>query len=233
MTGNVQQKKIVLECQNLVKVFDEVGRVEVLRGVNLTVAKGEQVAIVGSSGSGKSTLLHLLGGLEKPTAGVVKINGQIITSIGEAALSKLRNRYLGFIYQLHHLLPEFTALENVSMPLLIAKIKLDKAKITAREILDKVGLANRVKHKPSELSGGERQRAAVARALVTKPLCVLADEPTGNLDADTAEQVYQMMLNLNSELGTSFVIVTHDMQLARKMDRMLLLEHGVLKPYPD
>ena len=232
MIGNNKENKIVLECQNLVKVFDEVGTVEVLRGVNLSVKAGEQIAIVGSSGSGKSTLLHLLGGLDRPTAGVVKINGQALASVGEAALSQLRNRYLGFIYQLHHLLPEFTALENVTIPLLIAKQVPSKAKMAAREILTKVGLENRLEHKPSELSGGERQRAAVARALVTRPLCVLADEPTGNLDTVTAEQVYQMMLKLNAELATSFIIVTHDMQLAGKMDRILLLDQGVLKPYP-
>jgi len=174
-------------------------------------------------------LLHLLGGLEKPTAGVVKINGQNIAQFSEGSLSQLRNRYLGFIYQLHHLMPEFTALENVAMPLLIGRRRSSDAKNAARELLKKVGLADRLLHKPGKLSGGERQRAAVARALVNNPLCVLADEPTGNLDSTTAENVYQLMLDLNRDFGTSFIIVTHDQQLAGRMDRVLQLDQGVLK----
>ncbi len=221
---------IVLQGNNIGKIFSD-GKlyVEVLRGINLKVFKGEMLAIVGPSGSGKSTLMHILGGLDLPTSGSVNICGVDINKLSEKEKGLLRNKYLGFVYQFHHLLPEFTALENVSMPLLIAGIKPKIAADKARDILAKVGLGNRVQHRTSELSGGERQRVAIARALVNEPKCVLADEPTGNLDHNTAENIYELISTLNNELQTAFVIVTHDLNIAKRMDRILTIRDGLIQ----
>lgn len=221
--------EIILQCTDLHKTYTQGDlNVEVLKGVNLAVTAGERLAIMGASGSGKSTLLHLLGGLEKPTRGDVVLDNENLNKIGAARLSQLRNRSLGFIYQFHHLLGEFTMLENVAMPLLIGKQPVKQAKQQAGELLKRVGLGHRIEHKPGELSGGERQRAAVARALINKPKCVLADEPTGNLDSKTAEQIYQLMLELNQELQVSFLVVTHDPDLAGRMDHVLHMEDGMI-----
>lgn len=222
-------KTSILHCHQLTKRYDQGGLdVEVLKGVNLNIGKGDRVAIMGASGSGKSTLLHLLGGLEKASGGEVVLDGVNINQVSAAKLAKLRNKSLGFIYQSHHLLGEFTVLENVAMPLLIGGESVKQARIRAAELLQRVGLGHRIEHKPGELSGGERQRAAVARALINKPSLILADEPTGNLDSKTADQVYQLMLELNQELNVSFLVVTHDHELASRMGKVLHMEDGLI-----
>ncbi len=220
----------VLECQQVSKHYGQGAlAVNVLSNVNLRILPGERVAIVGASGSGKSTLLNILGGLDVPDSGEVRVANQHLSRLSADERGRLRNRSLGFVYQFHHLLPEFTALENVSMPLLIGRHSIAESKARALALLTRVGLAKRVNHKPSELSGGERQRVAIARALVTNPACVLMDEPTGNLDTHAAESIQSLMLDLNSSIGTSFVVVTHDPRLAARMDRTLTLTEGELR----
>ncbi len=220
----------VIRADGLAKTYAEgTLHTPVFNGLDLEVHTGETVAIVGASGAGKSTLLHLLGGLDTPTAGEVFVAGQQMSALSDAARGRLRNRALGFVYQFHHLLPEFTALENVMLPVLLGGTAVAEASKTARQLLESVGLGHRLEHKPGELSGGERQRAAVARALVNRPACVLGDEPTGNLDGKTAETVFELMLDLNRAHGTSLVLVTHDRRLARRLDRVLELHEGKLR----
>ena len=219
----------ILDCRAVYKTYvDGTEQVEVLKNVQFAIKQGDSVAIIGPSGSGKSTLMHLLGGLDRPTNGDVLINQTSWHSLSEKARCKLRNKYLGFVYQFHHLLPEFSALENVAMPLLLAGVDVEAARTQADVMLEQVGLKPRTKHKPAQLSGGERQRVAIARALVHKPACVLADEPTGNLDQATAAKVFDHMLELNKQMATALVIVTHDQQIAQRMDKIFIIQDGML-----
>lgn len=220
---------VIFDCSNISKTYtDGNSSVDVLKDINFTINEGALIAIVGPSGSGKSTLLHLLGGLDKPTAGTVLMQGVNWQTLGEKKRCELRNKHLGFIYQFHHLLPEFSAMENIAMPMLLRNIPIVEAKERSMSILDKVGLANRATHKPSQLSGGERQRVAIARALVHEPRCILADEPTGNLDNTTAAKVFELMLELNKQFNTALVIVTHDNHLAARMDKTFTIHEGAL-----
>lgn len=231
MSESGMSEKAILSCRNLGKSYEEGPEsVEVLAGLQLELNPGERVAIVGTSGSGKSTLLNLLGGLDTPTQGSVWLDGEELSALSEKKRGLLRNRSLGFVYQFHHLLPEFTALENVCMPLLIGKTSIPEARQRTTALLERVGLGHRLEHKPSELSGGERQRVAIARALVNKPGLVMLDEPTGNLDSHTAQGIQDLMLELSTSMRTAFLVVTHDMNLARQMDRVLHLQNGCLTP---
>ena len=229
-SAQTQDKDLPLHSDQLIRSFDEGGRqLQVLNGVELKVGPGETVAIIGDSGSGKTTLLQLLGGLDDPTSGSVKVFGRDFAAMGDAERGRIRNRWLGFVYQFHHLLPEFTAVENVIMPLLLRKEPVEDLEARAVQLLTRVGLAGRLDHRPGELSGGERQRVAVARALVTEPAVVLADEPTGNLDQKSGQQTMELMMELNQESGASLVIVTHSAEIAARMSRVLVLEEGLLK----
>jgi len=226
----MSEQPVVLSARGVAKTYQEGDlRTEVLRDVNFELRRGSTLAIIGASGAGKSTLLHILGGLDTVSAGEVEVEGRALSKLSDRERGLVRNKSLGFVYQFHHLLPEFTALENVAMPLLIRGESIATAKQQAADLLGRVGLSKRVQHKPSELSGGERQRCAVARALVTRPACILGDEPTGNLDERNAAQVYELMLELNREIGTSFILVTHDHGLAARMDRTLELHDGALR----
>ncbi|MEX0740556.1 MAG: lipoprotein-releasing ABC transporter ATP-binding protein LolD [Pseudohongiella sp.] len=228
--GHQATQDAVISCRHLSKIYTQgPQQVEVLSDINLEVMPGERIAIVGSSGSGKTTLLNMLGGLDAPTGGDIQVAGQALASLSEKERGLLRNRYLGFVYQFHHLLGEFSALENVAMPLLIGGARVSEARDRASELLHTVGLGHRLSHKPAELSGGERQRVAIARALVASPRCVLMDEPTGNLDRRTASGIHELMQSLNERLATSFVVVTHDEQFAASLDRVLLLNNGCLQ----
>lgn len=228
----MNKPEYVIECEHVSKTYDDGHlQVSVLDDLNFKIGSGRSISVVGASGSGKSTLLHLLGGLDTPSSGSIRLMGRDITELSQKAIGQLRNQYLGFVYQFHHLLPEFTALENVMMPLLIGHMPKVQAEEQARAMLDKVGMKQRLAHRPGELSGGERQRAAIARALVTHPACILADEPTGNLDRKNASNVLDMMLDLQHELGTSLVVVTHDDELAVRFDEVLTVSDGKLIPF--